>query len=490
MRRMGTVVARLGFTAKLIIGLMLAGALLVVAVAGVSRWSFERGFVTYLANVDAHQVAPLAKTLSEDYSRHGSWAFLRRRPQVWQRLVGGLFRRHDSDGNTFARRPPPLQRPGLRAMSPLPDPTGLHARLRLLDADRRRVIGPPDTQGNGRLQPLTVNGATVGWLSISPLPLAANQLGAAFRERQLRAFTWIAVGALLVTPLLAFGLGRYLLHPLRRLTTATHALTGGDYGTRIPVRTRDELGRLAADFNRLAAVLERNERLRREAMADVSHELRTPLSLLRAEIEALQDGVRTCDAQRLGSLHATVQGLSLLVEDLYQLTLADTGALSHRKERCDLASLVEDAVHGAQEAFKAGSLTLETGVRGSLPVMADPRRLRQLLDNLLKNSVRYTDPGGRVVVRGQRSGPRVVLEVLDSAPGVDAVSLPRLFERFYRVEKSRSRSRGGAGLGLAIGRSIVEAHDGTIEARPSPLGGLSVLVTLPAAGAVEKGRPS
>lgn len=473
---------RLGFTSKLVIGLIVTNVVLVGAVAAVSRWSFEKGFVAYLANRDAQEAAPLARTLTRDYARHGSWAFLERSPGTWRHLVGALFRRRG------AERDPPgfralARAPGSRRPRPLFDPTGLHSRLRLLDADRQRVIGPPDRRGNARLEALTVDGRTVGWLSISPLPLSQNRLGAAFRQRQLRAFGWIALGALLFTPLLAYGLARYLLHPLRRLTGAAHSLAAGHYAARVPVETRDELGRLAADFNRLASVLESKERVRREAMADVSHELRTPLSLLQAEIEALQDGVRPCDAQRLESLHSTVQGLSRLVEDLYQLTLTDAGALSYRKEWCDLGELLQEAAQGAGDAVAAQGLTLQTQVQGPLPVTADPRRLRQLLDNLLTNSVRYTDRGGQVVVRGRRVGDRIVVEVLDSAPAVDADSLSRLFERFYRVDKSRSRARGGAGLGLAVGRSIVEAHDGTIEARHSPLGGLWILATFPVAAA-------
>lgn len=482
-------VVRLGFTTKLVIGLVLTNTLLLGAVVAVSRWSFEKGLGDYLAKVDLQQVAPLATTLTADYARHGSWMFLRDDPRIWRRLVGEMFQTPGHDARRAARPAPRPFGPRRRMppSRPLFDPTGLHSRLRLLDANRQRIVGPPDNRGAVRLEALTVDGKTIGWLSISPLPLSENQLTAAFRAQQLRMFTWIALGALLITPLLAYKLGRYLLHPLHRLTSAAHSLAAGRYETRIPVETRDELGRLAADFNRLAGVLESNERLRREAMADVSHELRTPLSLLRAEIEALQDGVRPCNAQRLQSLHTTVQGLSRLVEDLYQLTLTDAGALTYRKERCDLTDLLNEAAHGAAQALAAHGLVLKVNAPGPLPVTADPHRLRQLLDNLLKNSIRYTDSGGRVVLQARRSAGQVVLEVLDSAPAVDPDSLPRLFERFYRVEKSRSRARGGAGLGLAVGKSIVEAHGGNIQARPSPLGGLAIVVILPAAGAPRPG---
>src|SRR5205823_1283674 len=209
-----------------------------------------------------------------------------------------------------------------------------------------------------------------------------------------------------------------------------------NYATRVPVDSQDELGRLAADFNRLAETLERNETLRRRFMADVSHELRTPLAVLSAELEALEDGVRPLTRESLGSLRGEVNALGLAVE---------------------------------------------TALSGDARVFGDADRLVQLFRNLLENSARYTDPGGRVQIALRRQDGRAILDFDDAAPGVPAESLPHLFERFYRVDSSRSRANGGAGLGLAICSSIAAAHGGEIAAAPSPLGGLRVRVALPLA---------
>ena len=269
---------------------------------------------------------------------------------------------------------------------------------------------------------------------------------------------------------------------LQRIAGGARALAEGRYATRVPVDSADELGRLATDFNELAAALERTEQSRRQWVADISHELRTPIAVLRAEVEALQDGVRALDAQALDVLHADVLRLGRLVDDLYLLARSDLGALSYHKADLDPVSLLEDDLAAMGNEFRQRRIevALERGAGLPCRVHADADRLSQLFRNLLTNAVRYTDAGGRLVVRAAREGGRVRLDFEDSEPGVPDADLPRLFERFHRVERSRSREHGGAGLGLAICRSIAEAHGGTLEARASRFGGLCIRLELPA----------
>jgi two-component system sensor histidine kinase BaeS len=284
-----------------------------------------------------------------------------------------------------------------------------------------------------------------------------------------------------VAALVALVLARAFLQPLKRVAEATHRLAAGNYATRVKVTSEDELGRLAGDFNRLAESLERNETLRRRFMADVSHELRTPLAVLSGELEALEDGVRPLTRESLASLRAEIGALGKLVDDLNQLALADTGALAYRKETVDVVPLLAQALDSHRERLAEQGLAVETSWNGAAPVFGDADRLRQMFRNLLENSARYTDRGGRVRVAARREGGRVRVDFEDSAPGVPGEALPQLFERFYRVDASRSRANGGTGLGLAICRSIAEAHDGEINATPSALGGLRVSVSLPVA---------
>jgi len=216
-------------------------------------------------------------------------------------------------------------------------------------------------------------------------------------------------------------------------------------------------------------------------MADIAHELRTPLAILRGEIEALADGVRTYDALALQSLHTEVLTLHTLVEDLYHLSLSDLGALTYRKATIDLAALLDNALHAFVDRWAEKHLTFEVPRRGEAPVwvFGDTERLSQLFTNVFENTLRYTDPGGRIHVWYEPQAHAVVIHVQDSAPGVPQDALPQLFDRWYRVETSRNRAYGGSGLGLAICKNIVEAHEGKIWARPSPLGGLWLQILLP-----------
>ena len=432
-----------GITGKLFVAILAASAVAAAAMAVATRYSFQSGFFGYLSHVESQSLEALAARLGDEYRKSGDWSFL-----------GGDYARL----RTLAMPSQPVQ------------------RLALLDADKRTVVGNPELGGEASMRPVVVEDRVVGWIARSPYRRISTAADLAFQQEQLRA-AWIIAGvALALAALVALVLARVFLQPLKRVAAATHRLAAGEYGTRVAVTSHDELGRLAEDFNRLAQALERNEELRRRFMADVSHELRTPIAVLRAGLEALEDGVRPLTREAVASLHGEVASLGKLVEDLYQLALSDVGALSYRKERTDLADVLDQAM----ESFSMRGLSLERQFSPGLFVNADADRLAQAFRNLLENSVRYTDAGGKVRVSARRDGAGVKIDFEDSAPGVPAEALPKLFERFYRVESSRSRANGGAGLGLAIVRSVVEAHGGTIAAAASSLGGLRVTISLPA----------
>jgi len=272
------------------------------------------------------------------------------------------------------------------------------------------------------------------------------------------------------------------LAPVKNIARATHRLAAGEYATRVAVASRDEIGALSADFNRLAQTLERNEALRRAFVADISHELRTPLAVLRGELEAIEDGVRPLSAASLKSLQAEVDTLNKLVGHLYDLSLSDIGALTYRKVDVDLTDVLQNILSAYRARFAERGVSLHAELPDQpLIVLADEARLRQLFHNVMENSLRYTDSGGTVKVACTRRQHTAQIDFQDSEPAVPEEALPRLFDRFYRVESSRNRASGGAGLGLAISRNIVEAHQGTIVAKASPLGGVWLAITLPLA---------
>ena len=351
-------------------------------------------------------------------------------------------------------------------------------RLALFDVGGDRIVGRPDVPADAPTVDIELEGRRIGALRLAPQPEISDATDVAFARAQLRNALIAAVAMLALALLLAFALARWLLEPVRALAAGTRALAAGDYARRIDVARGDELGRLAVDFNHLATTLEQARETRRRWGADIAHELRTPLSVLRGEIQALQDGVRAPTPAALDSLNAECERLGGLIEDLYQLSLADAGALEYRFERVDLGEIVHDALDLQHRACADAGLALESDI-GAIPIRGDARRLAQLVANLLANARRYTDAPGRIRVEAKatRDGARLVIE--DTPPGVSADALPRLFDRLYRVESSRSRAAGGAGLGLAICRAIVEAHGGRIEASTSALGGLRVVVDLP-----------
>src|SRR5258708_5746623 len=332
-----------GITFKLFLAILAASALAAAAMAVATRLSFQSGFFGYLNQVDQQRMETLVSSLADEYRRRGDWEFVR--------------------GN-YSR---------LRELATAPQ--SIPPRLTLLDAERRPVVGNPDLPADAAVRPIVVNDSIVGWVAASPFRRLSSAADLAFQQEQLHA-AWIIAGlALALAAVVAVVLARVFLQPLKRLAAATPRLAAGNYATRVEVPSRDELGRLAEDFNRLAQTLERNEQLRRRFIADVSHELRTPLAVLKGELEALEDGVRPFTREALTSLTGEVAHLGKLAQDLYQLALADLGALSYRKGRTDVAEVIEQAVEAFGARLAEKGFSFEKECAPGLPVMADPHRL-------------------------------------------------------------------------------------------------------------------
>ncbi|NEX20175.1 HAMP domain-containing protein [Thiorhodococcus mannitoliphagus] len=368
-------------------------------------------------------------------------------------------------------RPPPGFRPPPRRNKQLLD------RLRLLDAARNQIAGHIVGEIEGEvLSPLIVDDAVVGWLGLSSPIWLEDELAQRFNRQHNRSLLWISLTALTLALMLGAILGTRLLRRIRAVAAGARQLTKGDYGARVLLKGRDELTELAQDFNHLALALERSETLRRGAMADVSHELRTPLAVARAELDALIDGIRPCTKARLEQLHGRLMTLGCLLDDLYDLALSDSGALNYRFEPLDLSAILRAAVADREASCADKEIALQLQIEDGLRMDGDAGRLRQVLDNLLANSLRYSDAGGFIRMIAARTNDQILISIADTPPGVEHAALERLFDRFYRVEASRSRAKGGAGLGLAICRSIVEAHRGSILARPADCGGLEIQI--------------
>jgi two-component system sensor histidine kinase BaeS len=275
-------------------------------------------------------------------------------------------------------------------------------------------------------------------------------------------------------------MSKRLVNPVKAFRKATHELASGNYESRVSIKRQDEIGDLAEDINQLAESLQANEKSRRQWVADIAHELRTPLSVIRSELEALQSGIRELNMPAINSLHEEALRLGRLVNDLYDLSITDLGALSYRKAEVSLNEVLKDSVNTMLDEFDKARISIDLQLANSAEayLWADAQRLSQLFNNLLNNSLRYTKSPGHLTITTHLNQSDLTIDFEDSPPGVPDSSLPHLFERLYRVEHSRSRDSGGTGLGLAIAHNIVLAHGGEIAAMPAETGGLWIQIKL------------
>lgn len=279
---------------------------------------------------------------------------------------------------------------------------------------------------------------------------------------------------------LSLVLARQITRPLTKVRHATQQLAEGDLSVRVPVKSKDEIGKVALAFNQMAETLEQQEQTRRQMVADVAHELRTPLTVMKSNLEAMLDGLIQPDATELGELYDEVQRLTRLIEELRLLSLADAGQLALRLEPVDIGELLDAVVGRLTPLAEAQGVKL-TPPRHPLPltVQADGDKLQQAIGNLIDNALRHTPPGGRVTVTAVQEQKSVHITVSDTGPGIPPEDLPHLFDRFWRGDKSRSRHSGGSGLGLAIVQQIVTLHGGRVTA-VSPSGqGATFTLSLP-----------
>ncbi|HYS32638.1 MAG TPA: ATP-binding protein [Streptosporangiaceae bacterium] len=287
------------------------------------------------------------------------------------------------------------------------------------------------------------------------------------------AFAGGLIVSLVVIQLLAHG----LVLPLREMVSATRAMAEGDYSQRVTATAQDEVGSLARSFNAMSARLDEVERQRRELVANVSHELRTPIAALRARLENLADGVEELDEEAVAAMLKGTERLGRLVDQLLELSQFESGAIRIDRQPFGVRGVVEDAA--AEVRPVRAQVRIVTEVDDGLSGMGDPERIHEVLTNVLSNAVRHSPAGGQVRVCGTPVRGGVRLEVSDEGVGVPAQHLEHIFDRFYRADAARSSGSGGAGLGLAIARSIVELHGGSIRAESRLPSGCRIVVDLP-----------
>jgi histidine kinase len=305
------------------------------------------------------------------------------------------------------------------------------------------------------------------------------------RDAVNEALIWAAGAAIVAAIGLSIWLTRQVVSPVREMMGVSRQIAEGRYDMRVTnigdAGSADELTRLALSFNQMAAQLEQTENLRRELIADVSHELRTPLTAIKGYSEGLMDGVLPAGDETYRQIHKEAERMQRLVADLQELSRVEAEGFAVQVHPFSLARLEEPLRKMVGRQFEEKNVALEFQIPASLPaVMADEDRLSQILLNLLNNALQYTMPGGRVRVSASHSDGQAYIFVSDNGVGIAPEHLPRIFDRFYRVDKSRSREAGGSGIGLTIAKRLVEAHRGSILAKSEGLGkGSTFSFTLP-----------
>lgn len=473
---------------KLIIAFSLL-ALFVTLVAFVAMLLiFRAGFLQYLNDLRFSSLNQLQLALSEQVSTDGQWKRLVNSKRVWHEFVRNTLPNArdgflDPKPRKEKTRPPPHLSGEGRRPPPHRRPPPSRQPYLLLDSGKNIIHGREQNIANLKLAPIMFEGSVLAYVGIKKLNDIDNNTDKMFVEKQTYYFIVVAILACLLAVLAAFFIAAWMTSPIQRLLVGMNRLMQRDYTVEVNYKADDEIGSLFQSFNQLTSTLQHHQQSQQQWIADISHELRTPLSTMKAELESIQDGVRVLSIDRVYSLHEDILRLQRLVDDLHELALSDSGTLNYRFAPVSVNQVLENIFDQHEIDFQSKQLHANlntTGNQYALSAYADEDRLHQLFENLLQNSLRYTDAGGRIQVNTKlNSKNAIVVEWEDSTPGVPTASINKLFDRLYREEKSRNRAKGGSGLGLSICKSIVEAHSGHINASHSDLGGLKITIVLP-----------
>tara|TARA_R110000751_G_scaffold91266_3_gene178860 strand:+ start:36256 stop:37740 length:1485 start_codon:yes stop_codon:yes gene_type:complete len=481
---------------KFFLAFFITNIILVGLMFGFIYMNFAAEFNHFVEQEEQKHLVEVKQQLVQLYSEVGSWQPISQNTQLWRSIVDpkkdpgepNAIQKNNSNitpkdyagENISEQKVPSLLWPNLP-----PDLLQTGRRISLYDQNKDVVVGRTNVIENPHIEPILLNNNVIGWIGLVPSRLVVNSSANAFLSAQFDNYITITLCIILLAFIMAIVLSRHLTKPIKQIVAATNELNKGNYESRILPFTQDELGTLSNNVNELACTLEQNQQLRFQWVSDTSHELRTPLTVLRSHLLAVQDGVFIADAKRISLLINQVDNLNHIVDDLAQLANNDTANLTYTEVAVDVIEVLQQTIENYTARFQEHNLSVNSdGLNSAQPciINGDKDRLQQLLANLFENTCRYTHAGGQVNIKINKVDTKLVLIIEDSAPGVLPKDLGQLFERFYRVEKSRNRNYGGSGLGLSLCKKIVAAHGGDISLQNSPLGGLEVKITLPMLG--------
>ena len=458
--------------------LFLASSMSFLVVIGlmlfVIQWRFEQDLTRYINNIETNQLEIFASELEEYYAEVQTWDFLESNPRIAELI---LRESRSFDQNIIIVPRAMRERRRFRFSFDETRDARAMGRLILLDQEKEVIIGTKELPENLIQIPINFEQEVVGTLALLPSNQLFESIDLQFADAQRQALYLSGFVALLIAAIISLILTQNISGPIRKLARATRSLISGEFKTRVNIKNKDELGKLSRDFNILAKTLDKEAEAADKWLADISHELRTPLAILKSELEAIEDGIREFDEETLNSLTHEVKRINTLVNDLYELSLSDLGAMKYQMVETDIKTNIESSIESFRDRYREAEIDITIDLDKVENILGDQHRLTQLFTNLLENTLKYTDGPGTLKISMQGIDNKIIISFADSAPGVDEETLDKIFDRFYRVELSRSREMGGAGLGLSICSEIVDAHSGSIKAKQSSIGGLEIVIT-------------
>ncbi len=466
---------------------------MVVAMAFMMHIGFDKGFFNYRQAIEKQFNDQLIQTLSDYYKENNNWDGLTDNRRLWHDLI------NQSSIESFDaphRMPPPRGPRGRPSHEENTDKKHDDSRKRgrvssprreqlppfsLFDKDKAFIIGVNDRRNEDiQYQEIKNDNKVVGYLGLLKLKKSRSKQDQLFVKNIDLMLLKLGLIMILIAVLITFPIASYFTRLINKITAATKKIAAGDYSIRIQDNRQDELGTLVKNFNLLAQSLQSSANSQKKIITDVAHELRTPIAVIVAEIEAIQDGIHQADEGTMQLLHRQIFALKNLVNDLHELSESDLGSLKYQMRQFDIGELVSHAYENFKFKFSKKNIDLSLTLNNKTCTMVgDVNRINQLLSNVLNNALQYTNEGGQTQINFECQKQGVVIEISDSSPGLSVEQLSKIFERWYRTEKSRNKNTGGSGLGLAICKEIILAHCGEISASQSALGGISILIKLP-----------
>lgn len=477
------------FQNKLFLLFATYSVLLVLAIVVFVQLGLKQGLLDYVNARAIGEFDSVISALQDEYEQTGSWSQIRSRPRRFRQIIesnsgvslpgpgpGGPARRgaRENQGPRFG--PPPRGQRPRNAEGPLPGKEFSPPYV-LLDTDKSPIMGPPKSTQNYSLAPLMSQGQLIGYFGIRSQERLTEGYEIQFTEQFQDYTIWLALIILLVSALVASPISRHITRPLRQITAKIENVKNGHYNDLIVLKRKDEIGQLSNDIDLMAEKLAYSQTARERWLADVSHELRTPLAVLMAQIESIEDGIRQADDENLRAMRNEIVRCQNLMADLHEIAMPEPAMHRYLFDEVDICALVQQCVDRHAKRFAEADLAVS--LKFDEPVIladADSNRLLQLLDNLINNVFNYAQ-AKHLVIAVHIRGDSVIAVLEDDGVGVEDDEYDALFSYQFRGRRQKHKV-AGSGIGLALCSKIAAAHNGNINATPSPLGGLRVTLTL------------